>query len=211
MHSERRCDSTWKQTSLLLAFTNGRTFPSAPWWLRRLTHALFITIPQAFLVAMAIHPLVLMDEFVNSTAEVVGSLVSTPYFWCTYNRFTQCLLGVETRWIKNDIGHRRRGIRRLARVDGSPWDWREQGISRRGLVSSAPIELAIRWWSHHYSVAAPWKHGAHHVKRGRTSPRGRGSHSALPNWEEGVLLELRRNLHSLPLDLFVRFTNIRTF
>jgi hypothetical protein len=37
---------------------------------------------------MAIHPLVLMDEFVDSTAaEVVGSLVSTPYFRCTYNRF----------------------------------------------------------------------------------------------------------------------------
>jgi hypothetical protein len=37
---------------------------------------------------MAIHPLVLMDEFIESTAaEVVGSLVSTPYFRCTYNRF----------------------------------------------------------------------------------------------------------------------------
>jgi hypothetical protein len=30
---------------------------------------------------MVIHPLVLMDEFVDGTAaEVVGSLVSTPYF-----------------------------------------------------------------------------------------------------------------------------------
>ena len=37
---------------------------------------------------MAIHPLVSMDEFVDGTAaEVVGSLVSTPYFRCTYNRF----------------------------------------------------------------------------------------------------------------------------
>ena len=45
---------------------------------------------------MAIHPLVSMDEFVDSTAaEVVGSLVSTPYFRCTYNRFSRCLYGVE--------------------------------------------------------------------------------------------------------------------
>jgi hypothetical protein len=37
---------------------------------------------------MAIHPLVSMDEFVDSTvAEVVDSLVSTPYFRCTYNQF----------------------------------------------------------------------------------------------------------------------------
>jgi hypothetical protein len=36
---------------------------------------------------MAIHPLVSMDEFVDGTAaEVVGSLVYTPYFRCTYNR-----------------------------------------------------------------------------------------------------------------------------
>jgi hypothetical protein len=37
---------------------------------------------------MAIHPLVSMDEFVDGTvAEVVGSLVSMPYFRCTYNQF----------------------------------------------------------------------------------------------------------------------------
>jgi hypothetical protein len=37
---------------------------------------------------MAIHRLVSMDEFVDGTAaEVVGSLVSTPYFRCTFNRF----------------------------------------------------------------------------------------------------------------------------
>jgi hypothetical protein len=37
---------------------------------------------------MAIHPLVSIDEFVDGTAaEVIGFLVSTPYFRCTYNRF----------------------------------------------------------------------------------------------------------------------------
>jgi hypothetical protein len=37
---------------------------------------------------MVIHPLVSMDEFADGTAaEVVGSLVSMPYFRFTYNRF----------------------------------------------------------------------------------------------------------------------------
>jgi hypothetical protein len=48
---------------------------------------------------MAIHPLVSMDEFVDGTAaEVVGSLVSTPYFRCTYNRFH----GVCTEWKRDE-------------------------------------------------------------------------------------------------------------
>jgi hypothetical protein len=44
-----------------------------------------------------------------------------------------------------------------------------------------------------YSVAAHWKHGAHRVKRGRTSPRGRGGHGSFRNGAEGLLLEVRRN------------------
>jgi hypothetical protein len=43
------------------------------------------------------------------------------------------------------------------------------------------IKFAKRWWSHHYSLTAPWKHGAHRVKIERTSPRGSGGHCAFSN------------------------------
>jgi hypothetical protein len=65
------------------------------------SHALYIPIPQpqAFSAAMAIHQLVSMDEFVDSTAaEVIGSLVSVRYFRCTYNRFH----GVCMAWKRNE-------------------------------------------------------------------------------------------------------------
>ena len=93
---------------------------------------------------MAIHPLVSMDEFVDGTAaEVVGSLVSTPYFRCTYNRFH----GVCMAWKRNEPStlaaavdefvDRHQWIDRL-KTEGCLGYLLEEGVYR------VPIELAVR-------------------------------------------------------------------
>jgi hypothetical protein len=91
---------------------------------------------------MAIHPLVSMDKFVDGTAaKVVGSLVSTRYFRCTYNRFH----GVCMAWKRDEpltsavdeFVHRHQWMDR-PETEGSLGYWVEEGVYR------VPITLAQR-------------------------------------------------------------------
>jgi hypothetical protein len=93
---------------------------------------------------MVIHPLVSMDEFVEGTAaEVVGSLVSTRYFRCTYNRFH----GVCMAWKRDEPSTAAAPPSTNSSIDqwidrpeteGSLGYWVEEGVYR------VPIALAER-------------------------------------------------------------------
>jgi hypothetical protein len=132
----------WLHVEAAFSFTSihhalslhGRTFPSAPWLLCWLTH-----IPQALSAAMAIHPLLLMDNWLTAAAEVVGSLGFHAIFSMHIQpRFRWCLLGVDTRWTIDLLAPRyRRWIRPSTAVDGWTWDWRELvEMGRRGRNAS---------------------------------------------------------------------------
>jgi hypothetical protein len=189
----------WLQVEAVLSFTSfclalgrhARTSPSAPPPPLRLTHALFIPI-WIWYAKLSRPPWrsIHWCRWTNLStvaAEVVGSLVSTPYFRCTYNRFTWCLLGgVETRWTI-DIGHHNRWIRPSTPVDGSSWDWRELWVfGGRGRVSNANhirrkmMEPSLQRHGTPKAWGSPCK-----KREGFSNSHGRGSHRALLNGMDG--------------------------